>query len=249
MPSADEPALLLSEAERRAAVDRDRALARISTMFWGPRIPVDCGSAKRPVPDFAFPRERLTRPCSPPSLIRCPPRLARGRSQANTVGQSRRSWLPGASWVTDARTGATSMRDESNTRPSSTTTTSRISVNTFLRCASVVSPKPFTCPASSSRECLEVRPEQLGRARGLRCCGKGVQGVPSAAFRWPVRTTEEVAKRSERDLEADVPSVTEAVNDGLRRRGPSDWHALDHPHVDAVLQRETARPNELDLGR
>ena len=35
MPSADEPALLLSEAERRAAVDRDRALARISTMFWG----------------------------------------------------------------------------------------------------------------------------------------------------------------------------------------------------------------------
>lgn len=39
LPSADEPALLLSDAERRAAVDR--ALARISTMFWGPRIPVD----------------------------------------------------------------------------------------------------------------------------------------------------------------------------------------------------------------
>jgi hypothetical protein len=39
MSSADEPALLLSDAERRAAVDR--ALARISTMFWGQRIPVD----------------------------------------------------------------------------------------------------------------------------------------------------------------------------------------------------------------
>ena len=39
VPSADEPALVLSDAERRAAVDR--ALTRISTMFWGPRVPVD----------------------------------------------------------------------------------------------------------------------------------------------------------------------------------------------------------------
>jgi len=39
VPSADEPALVLSDAERRAGVDR--ALARISTMFWGPRVPVD----------------------------------------------------------------------------------------------------------------------------------------------------------------------------------------------------------------
>ena len=39
MPNADEPALLLSDGERRAAVDR--SLDRISTMFWGPRIPVD----------------------------------------------------------------------------------------------------------------------------------------------------------------------------------------------------------------
>lgn len=38
MPSPDEPALLLSDDERRAAVDR--ALARISSMFWGPRIPL-----------------------------------------------------------------------------------------------------------------------------------------------------------------------------------------------------------------
>jgi len=39
LPTADEPALLRTDAERRMAVDR--ALARISTMFWGPRIPVD----------------------------------------------------------------------------------------------------------------------------------------------------------------------------------------------------------------
>ena len=39
MPSADEPALVLSDAKRRAAVDR--ALGRISTMFWGPRVTVD----------------------------------------------------------------------------------------------------------------------------------------------------------------------------------------------------------------
>lgn len=39
MPSADEPALLLSDADRRAAVDL--ALARISAMFWGTRIPFD----------------------------------------------------------------------------------------------------------------------------------------------------------------------------------------------------------------
>jgi hypothetical protein len=39
LPRADEPALLLSDAARRAAVDR--ALARISTMFWGARIPAD----------------------------------------------------------------------------------------------------------------------------------------------------------------------------------------------------------------
>jgi hypothetical protein len=38
-PSTDEPALLLHDAERHAAVNR--ALARISTMFWGPRVPVD----------------------------------------------------------------------------------------------------------------------------------------------------------------------------------------------------------------
>jgi hypothetical protein len=38
MPNADEPAFVLPEAERRAAVDL--ALARISTMFWGPRVPV-----------------------------------------------------------------------------------------------------------------------------------------------------------------------------------------------------------------
>ncbi|MBX3184254.1 MAG: nucleotidyl transferase AbiEii/AbiGii toxin family protein [Polyangiaceae bacterium] len=39
IPSPDEPALVLSDGERRAAVER--ALARIQTMFWGPRIPVD----------------------------------------------------------------------------------------------------------------------------------------------------------------------------------------------------------------
>ncbi len=39
MPSDDEPALVLPDAAPRAAVDR--ALARISTMFWGPRVPVD----------------------------------------------------------------------------------------------------------------------------------------------------------------------------------------------------------------
>ena len=39
LPSADEPALVLSDTERRAAVDR--ALARLSTMLWGPRVPVD----------------------------------------------------------------------------------------------------------------------------------------------------------------------------------------------------------------
>jgi len=38
MPSTDEPSLLLADDERRAAVDR--ALARISSMFWGPRIPL-----------------------------------------------------------------------------------------------------------------------------------------------------------------------------------------------------------------
>ncbi len=37
MPSPDEPALLLSDPERKAAVDR--ALDRISSMFWGARIP------------------------------------------------------------------------------------------------------------------------------------------------------------------------------------------------------------------
>lgn len=39
MPSADEPALLRTDARRRAAVDR--ALSQISKMFWGPRIPAD----------------------------------------------------------------------------------------------------------------------------------------------------------------------------------------------------------------
>lgn len=39
IPSPDEPALALNDAERRASVER--ALARIQTMFWGPRIPVD----------------------------------------------------------------------------------------------------------------------------------------------------------------------------------------------------------------
>ena len=39
VPSADEPALLLSNGERRAAVER--ALAQISPMFWGPRVPLD----------------------------------------------------------------------------------------------------------------------------------------------------------------------------------------------------------------
>ncbi|MCC6805812.1 MAG: nucleotidyl transferase AbiEii/AbiGii toxin family protein [Deltaproteobacteria bacterium] len=39
LPSANDPALLLSNAERRAAVDR--ALVRISPMFWGPRVSVD----------------------------------------------------------------------------------------------------------------------------------------------------------------------------------------------------------------
>ena len=35
-----------TDAERKAAVDR--ALARISTMFWGPRVPVDeaCGTIR-----------------------------------------------------------------------------------------------------------------------------------------------------------------------------------------------------------
>ena len=152
-------------------------------------------------------------------------------SAAETSERVRAYWAAIATWLAKDRRFA-----RLNTR--------RARVRSFV-CTDAA---PFFT-SFSSRECLEVRPEQLGRAHGLRCCGKGVQGVPSAAFRWPVRTTEEVAKRSERDLEADVPSVTEAVNDGLRRRGPSDWHALDHPHVDAVLQRETARPNELDLGR
>ncbi len=39
MSRTDDPALVLSDGGRRAAVDS--ALARISTMFWGPRIPVD----------------------------------------------------------------------------------------------------------------------------------------------------------------------------------------------------------------
>lgn len=39
MPSEHEPALLREQVGRRAAVER--ALARISPMFWGPRIPID----------------------------------------------------------------------------------------------------------------------------------------------------------------------------------------------------------------
>ncbi len=47
MPRSDDPALLLSDAEGRAAVDR--ALASISTMFWGPRVPIDdaCATIRR----------------------------------------------------------------------------------------------------------------------------------------------------------------------------------------------------------
>src|SRR5690606_7779643 len=39
LPSADEPALLLDDAERRALIEQ--ALRRIQAMFWGPRIPID----------------------------------------------------------------------------------------------------------------------------------------------------------------------------------------------------------------
>jgi hypothetical protein len=43
LPSPDEPALLLAEANKRQAVER--ALTKIDPMFWGTRIPLDnaCG--------------------------------------------------------------------------------------------------------------------------------------------------------------------------------------------------------------
>ena len=39
LPSPDEPALVLAEPDKRAAVDN--AYAKIAPMFWGPRIPLD----------------------------------------------------------------------------------------------------------------------------------------------------------------------------------------------------------------
>jgi hypothetical protein len=39
LPSADDPALVLANADKRAAVDK--AYAKIAPMFWGPRIPLD----------------------------------------------------------------------------------------------------------------------------------------------------------------------------------------------------------------
>jgi len=39
IPSPDEPALVLDDVTRRAAVEQ--ALARIQGMFWGPRIPLE----------------------------------------------------------------------------------------------------------------------------------------------------------------------------------------------------------------
>lgn len=39
LPTADEPALLLADPERRAAVDA--ALVKIAEMFWGARVPID----------------------------------------------------------------------------------------------------------------------------------------------------------------------------------------------------------------
>jgi hypothetical protein len=39
LPAADDPALVLAERERRAAVER--AYARVAPMYWGPRIPLD----------------------------------------------------------------------------------------------------------------------------------------------------------------------------------------------------------------
>jgi hypothetical protein len=39
LPSPDDPALVLANADKRAAVDK--AYAKIAPMFWGPRIPLD----------------------------------------------------------------------------------------------------------------------------------------------------------------------------------------------------------------
>ena len=50
MPGADEPALHLSYAERQAAVDR--AIARISTMFWG-GVSLSMRLARRSASGFA----------------------------------------------------------------------------------------------------------------------------------------------------------------------------------------------------
>ena len=39
LPSPDEPALVLADPDKRAAIDK--AYAKIAPMFWGPRIALD----------------------------------------------------------------------------------------------------------------------------------------------------------------------------------------------------------------
>jgi hypothetical protein len=85
----------------------------------------------------------------------------------------------------------------------------------------------------SSNHRLHVRSHQRVDAVGTSRREQRID--PAAVF------PQIIAKRGERDIEADMTPITEAVCDGLGRRGEADRYAFDRPAFDPMFARRPAR--------